>query len=226
MAKSAKKLEAQALRRAGMSIRDIANRLEISRASASVWCNQISLTELQVSNLRTRMIAAGHKGRLMGAQKNRDKKVHIIAKYTLQGKETARTLSAREALLIGIAIYWGEGSKVGQLSFVNSDKDMILFMHRWFQTSLRIPQADFMPRVYINSIHKHRKSQIESYWSQLLNLPLEQFGSTIFIRRGTVKRYENHTDYFGLLSLRIRRSADLKYRILGLIEGLKCSTFR
>ncbi len=35
------------------------------------------------------------------------------------------------------------------------------------------------------------------------------------------KVYENYDTYYGVLHLKVRRSANLKYRILGLIDAMK-----
>jgi len=226
MSKPTIKTRAQELRRAGMSIRSITNSLGVSKSSVSLWCKEIPLTHAQSQKLRAAAIEAGRRGRLIGARKNREAKARIVNDFEAAGKKIANKLSSREALLIGAAVYWGEGSKVGQLSFVNSDKDMVLFMHRWFRTALGVVSDDFIPRIYINQVHRDRKGVIEAYWAHLLGLPLEQFRSTVFIHRESKKKYQNHDQYYGLLSLRVRRSTHLKYKILGLIQGLKCSTFR
>ncbi len=221
-----KRSEALDLRRTGMSIRAIKEKLGVSKGAVSLWCRDITLTPEQQQKLHTSASAARSRGRLIGARMNHEAKLRKMNKYARLGKITTSKLGGREILLIGAAIYWGEGSKVGQLSFINSDKDMVLFMYRWFRVALGVTEQDFMPRIYINHSHKSRKKTIEAYWSKLLNVPLEQFRNTVFIKRESKKRHENHDEYFGLLSLRIRKSTDLKYRILGLIEGLKCSTFR
>jgi len=225
MAKSELSIRALKLRQSGASIGQIARTLNVSKSSASLWCRNVQLTPTQANLIREKAIRAGHAGRLLGAEANRTKKLNAIAEYTENGKVITAHLTDREILLVGAAIYWGEGSKVGQLSFVNTDKDMVLFMFRWFQVALNVKKVEFMPRIYINEQHIRRRKQIEKYWSLLLSMPLSQFSRTVFIRRPQRKKYINHSNYYGLLSLRIRRSTHMKYRILGLIEGLKCSSF-
>lgn len=75
MAKSLKKLEAQKLRRSGMSIKEIAKRVDIAKSTTSVWCKDVVLTEIQKEKLYKKMVTAGHKGRVMGAESNRQKKL-------------------------------------------------------------------------------------------------------------------------------------------------------
>lgn len=225
MAKSGQSLRARELRRKAWSIGAIAQNLKVSKSSVSLWCRDVELTLAQKNRIITKAIQAGHKGRLLGAEANRQKKQHALNEYMQRGKTDTAVLTKKELLLIGAALYWGEGSKVGQLSFVNSDKDMITFIFHWFQIALDVKKEDFMPRIYINEQHANRRGAVESYWSKVLTIPRSQFRSTVFIKRSQRKRYSNHSKYYGLLSLRVRNSTNLKYRILGLIEGLKCSSF-
>ncbi len=64
----------------------------------------------------------------------------------------------RDLLVAGISLYWGEGVKSPKsaLVFVNSDPDTILFMYKWFHEIFDIKKDDFMPRVFINEMHKSR----------------------------------------------------------------------
>ena len=225
MAKVEERLEAEVLRRKGWSIRDIAKELCVSRASASMWCRNTTLTETQKRLLIERAIEGGHRGRILGSSTNHRRKIENIERHVQGGKKYVNALSLRELLLVGAAIYWGEGSKKSQLGFINSDADMIVFIYRWFQKALGVKKQDFMPRILINDLHKSRDKVIKKYWAKLLGLPESQFRKTTFIKRPNTKRYSNHDTYFGLLTLRVRNSTDLKYKILGLIEGLKCSKF-
>ncbi len=223
MAKVSERLRAEELRKKGHSVRDIATKLGVSRASASVWCRDVSLTKKQEAVLYRRMIEGKHRGRVLGSRTNHLRKLATIEVHKNNGVEYVGSLSPRELMLVGTAIYWGEGSKKSRLNIINSDADMILFMYRWFQIALGIPKADFTPRIFINALHMDRDKIIKRYWATLLDLPKSQFRKTIFIKRPNTKRYSNHDSYFGLLSLGLRNSGEVKYKILGLIEGIKHS---
>jgi hypothetical protein len=225
MAKVDERLRAEALRRKGWSIRDIAKEVRVSKSSASIWCRDIELTDRQKRTILRRATAGGLRGRLLGSATNHRRKMEKIAAHEKEGKGYVQALSKRELLLIGAAIYWGEGSKKSHLGFINSDADMVVFMYQWFQLALGVKKQDFMPRIIINALHTSRAEVIRQYWARLLGLPISQFRKTTFIKRPNTKRYSNHDRYFGLLTLRVRNSTDLKYRILGLIEGIKYSKF-
>lgn len=221
MAKFKKRLEARQLRKEGYSIRSIAQQLDVSKASASTWCQDLQLTKKQEERLMRSAIKAGHLGRLKGALANKTRKEQRIQFHNETGKKLLQRIHVQEFLIAGLALYWGEGNKKSRLSFINSDPAMIQFMLLWFQKAMGVKREDFMPCVFINAIHKPRINKIVRFWSNLLELPPRQFSNPVFIKRNPRKVYENYDSYYGLLAIRVRKSTDLKYRILGLIEGLK-----
>ncbi len=220
MAKSDKRIEARNLRRKGWSIKAIARHIGVSKSSASVWCLNIKLTSAQRDLLYRNAIEAGHKGRMIGAEMNRKKKQERIDYNKWLGIQEIGTLTRRDLLLAGIGLYWGEGTKKSALALVNSDPRLILFMFRWFKEIMHIKDEAFMPRIFINEMHRPREQQIRDFWEKLLNLPKNQFGKITFLKRKNKKIYENYNSYYGILSLKICRGTELKYRILGLIEAL------
>lgn len=225
MAKVLERLQAEKLRKRGCSVGEIAKKLHVSKSAASLWCRDVVLSKKQHDTLKKRKIDGGHKGRMIGAQMNHQKKIARIEYHARAGRELFGYLSEREMLIAGATLYWGEGSKKTHLGFINSDKDMVIFMYQWFQSTAGVKKEDFIPRVFINALHRKRDEAIRQYWASLLGLPVSQFRKTAFIKRPNTKKYANHNNYFGMLSLRVRNSTDLKYRILGLIEGLKYSNF-
>lgn len=223
MAKTKEKARALQLRRKGWSIKDIAAELSVSKGSVSLWCQEIVLTKKQAAFLKKKQVDAGNAGRIMGAEMNKKKRLDAIMAHTIAGDCTIGQMSERDLLMLGIGLYWGEGvkSRNGTASLVNSDPSVLLMGKRWFETCLKVDNKDFNPYVYISETHKEREEEILTYWSEFLQIPLGQFHKVIFLKNKPKKKYENHDAYFGVVSLRVRRGTDLKYRILGLIDGCK-----
>lgn len=222
MAKFKEKLEALKLRRKGWSIGSIAKHLKVGKGSVSTWCSDLELTKEQKNFLKQKMIKAGHRGRMIGAEINRKKKENTIAFYQESGKKDIGKLSKRDIFIMGVALYWAEGSrKNNRLAFVNSDPDMIVLMYKWFQVVMCVKKEEFMPRIFINEMHKPRITKVINFWSSLLNLPKRQFGNPVFLKMKQKKVYENYNSYFGVLALGVSKGTNLKYRILGLIDALK-----
>jgi hypothetical protein len=224
MAKSEKRIEARRLRRKGLSIRSISEGLRVSKSSISIWCKDIEMTPRQKEVLFRKAVRAGHKGRMIGAEMNRKKKERRISFHKKSGKRDIGSFSKRDFLMAGIALYWGEGSKTSKLSFSNSDPDMIYFMYRWLQEVMGVQKKDIVPRIFINEIHQPRVRKVLKFWSHLLNVPNENFKKTILIKTRQKKIYENYHDYYGVLTLRVKKGTDLRYRILGLIDALRDKT--
>lgn len=221
MAKFQKRLEARVLRKQGWSIKAIAAHLTVSKASASIWCRDLQLTQAQRERLLRNAIKAGHKGRMRGALVNRERKEERVRFHQEGGQRTIGEFSQRDLLIAGIALYWAEGTRKSRLGFTNSEPQMIQFMARWFQEVMGVQREDFMPRIFINAIHRPRIDKVLRFWSRLLQLPIRQFGNPVFLKRPPRKVYENYESYHGVLALGVRRSNELKYQILGLIEAMR-----
>ncbi len=222
MSKTDQKLLAFKLRRKGQSIGSIAKSLSVSKSSVSIWCRDIDLTSEQAELLRKNSIQAGHKGRMMGAETNKKRKLLIVAETQKEGSEILFELSKRELLIAGTALFWAEGTKKGsKLTFINSDPIMITFMYKWFRECLKVKKDMFMPRIFINQIHEPRIKDVIHFWSSHLDLPIEQFGRPVLLKMKQMKKYENYDKYYGILQLGISKPGRLKYQVLGFIEALK-----
>ncbi len=206
-----------------MSIVYIARNLGISKSTASKWCLDVPLTETQKEKLRQNSIKAGHKGRMLGVQSNKIKKQKVVESANSWARDIVGNLTSREIIIAGASLYWSEGSKSSNTSgflFVNSDPEMILFMSIVLK-ELDVKKQDLFCTIQINEIHRPRIEQVLKFWQKLLDLPGTQFGKPSFVKSEVKKVYQNYDNYFGICRLRVRKSSTLKYRIVGLIEGLK-----
>lgn len=221
MAKSLERIQACALRRNGESVKEIAKILGVSRSIASIWTRDIELTEEQRAYLRVRQIAAGHGGRMMGAEANREKKRLQLRAAKQDADADIGDFPERALFFTGLGLYWGEGVKAsnGSTAVSNSDPRVIQVMMRWFTECLGVERERFMPRVFISDIHRDREQVLLEYWAKVLNLPHGQFKKTIFLNNGK-KIYENRDMYYGVLALRISKGTNIKYRILAQIDRL------
>lgn len=221
MAKSKERLLAYALRKTGKSVLYISQKLGVAKSTASIWCRDISLTPAQRLRLRHNSIVAGHKGRMIGAMQNHQKKIETIHMYQGEGKKIMGKMSIRDQLLLGVGLYWAEGNRKGAgFGFVNSDPRIITFISKWLQKNMGVQKENFIPRIYINEIHKPRKMKILKFWSTLLQLPPSQFRRTCFIKTPQKKIYENYDNYYGMLALKVKSGTYLKYKIMGLIDTI------
>jgi len=221
MAKSKEKNQALNLRQKGKSIKDIAKRLKIVKSTVSLWCRDIKLTPEQVQKLHEKMVKSGYKGRMKGARIQYDGRLKKIEEWKKRGIEQIGKLSNRDLLIAGIALYWGEGAKKKRgVSFSNSDTKLIKFIIKIFRKVWKIDKGRFAAYIGINKIHKDRVKEVEDYWSKITKIPREQFTKTTLIKAKNKKNYKNFPVHYGTLTVKIRKSAELYYQIIGLIDGL------
>ncbi len=224
MSKFELKPKVKDLRIAGKSINNIAKKLNLSKSTVSLWCSEMELSEDIKNMLRYKMIDAGLKGRLLGAETNKNKKLNAIKESRKWAKNKIGYISNKEFFIANIALYWAEGSKSDSSTgfiFVNSDPDMILFVYKWLTKFMMIPKNEIKPTLSVNHTHKERVNKILKFWSNLLNLPLDSFGNTYFVKTPLRKLYDNHDNYHGVMRLKVLKSTNLKYKVLALIDRLK-----
>lgn len=220
MAKTTKRFFARDLRKKGLSISEIAEKLDMHKSGTiSMWCRDISLTPEQTKKL----IEKQRSGSCKGVEKLRRARLREVELLKKKGLKEIGKLTRRDLFLAGVGIYWSEGytySGGDQVGFTNSDPRMILFMIRWFEKICKVSKKKFSLAVRINEIHKKRVGEIEKYWSELTEVPLSQFNKTVLIRSKSKKVYPNPNNYFGTIRVTIRGGTRLRRKIHGWIEGL------
>lgn len=206
-----------------MSVGDIAKKVGVAKSTVSIWCRNIILTEAQQVRIRERLIKAGHKGRMIGAEANRNKRIANIAKATAHAAEKVGQLVARDLLMLAIGLYWGEGSKGDdpKFYFTNSDPETILSMINILREIFFVADHELKPTLFINEYHRDRVGKVMRFWSNYLGLPVAQFGNPVLLRMRQRKSYPNRNSYYGVLRVGVRKSSLLKYEMLALIAQTK-----
>src|SRR3989344_4214668 len=111
MAKSLLRLEARKLRNSGMSMKCIAKTLKVARSSVSDWVRDIILTEEQLFILRQSELSGHERGRLKTVAIKKEKRRKIVDDFNNLGISRIHYLDKQELLLVGVALYWAEGSR-------------------------------------------------------------------------------------------------------------------
>jgi len=221
VAKSLLKIKARKLRRKGLSIGSIASRIDVSKSTTSLWCRDIELTQAQIEKLLENKHEGIKRGQIISSLIKKRERMARIDRYKKIAEEEIPYLSPKEFFIAGLALYLGEGSKKERrIAFFNSNPEIINFMVRWIRRFLRVPKDRFIFSVLINQIHRKRERKVVNFWSKYLKIPSGQFRKTIFVKAKQNKVYENYNNYYGTLKMRILKSTDLSYKIMGLIERL------
>jgi AcrR family transcriptional regulator len=129
---------ARHLRKAeGASVKEIAERVGVSKSSVSLWVRDIALSEEQIEALRARNPA--YNGQRLGA-------ITRVALGKARGRahqEAGRALvrSDDEQFVRACLLYWGEGAKSRHsLSFANADVEMVRVWMDLLRRTLRAPE--------------------------------------------------------------------------------------
>lgn len=108
---------ARELRARGWVMRDIAEKLGVSRSSVSLWTRDVPFTP-DPERTRNRRSAA----RRRGPNALQRRKQAEIERLLAEGAERIGHLSEREFLVAGVALYAGEGAKRdGQVGLANTN---------------------------------------------------------------------------------------------------------
>lgn len=222
MARTQDREQARTLRKRGVSIKDIAQKISASKSSVSYWCRDIQLSPEQLKVLTLKSTHAGRAKCIELGEQKRAIRLTNIKKQQCAGAKTVATLSQRDLYMLGLGLYWGEGYKTSndEFGFTNSDPRMIKTYLDWLSACFGIKSEKLVLRVSINSFHQSREKEVLSFWSKLTKIPLSQFTKTSFIKSKSKKVFSDNKSYFGTLRIKVRGGMNLKYQILGAIENI------
>jgi len=136
------------MRLKGHSYNDIQKRLNLpSKGTLSCWFRSLQLSPEAQSVLRDRTVIASTRNLLKFnvARSKRIKSENI--KAFRDGQNRIGSLTKRELMLIGAALYWGEGTKsdnlgrLPSLAFTNSDPTMVKVYLRFVRKIFKVPSV-------------------------------------------------------------------------------------
>ena len=207
----------------GKSYNEIAKDLDIGKSLLSYW-----LRDLELSPQAKKILEAkSNYPREKFAEYNRQKH-ELVQKENREIREKSKgkigKISKREMLLLGAALYWGEGQKRHEgkrvsphIAFTNSEPDMIRFFLRFVREILGIPEEKIkgLVHIYPNIV----KTDAVSFWSQATGLPEANFSTTVNVSRSSRGKRAANLLPNGTLTLRVS-SRKKFFEIMGLIDGL------
>jgi hypothetical protein len=155
---------ARELRAQAWTLQDIATELGVSTSSVSLWVRGVEFTPRP----RNRGLA-GHRPHPLHARM-----LSELDRCRVEGLELVGQLAEREFLILGLALYAGEGSKSpGEVRFANSDPRMIVVFITWLQHFFEIDESRLRVRLYLHRDLDEAASI--AYWSDLVGVPPSQF---------------------------------------------------
>ncbi len=223
MAKEKLKQKAIKLRKQGKTYSEILTEVSVAKSTLSLWLKEVGLSISQKQRITEKRKQAQRRG--ADAQRNkRIKKQNFLIQ---KAQSEIGSISNRELWLLGIALYWAEGSKEkethygSRASFSNSDPRMIALFIKWLRQCIKIPTEDIFADLYIHESHKDKIDEVLKKWSSILKLPLSFFKHT-YLKKNKINTKRKNTGalYIGLLRVNIKASSDLNRKITGWIKGI------
>ena len=169
------KKQAIVMRKQGSSLLDIANKLHISKSTASLWLRDFPLdSDVLIEKQRVN-------GARMGAVQMKMKLERGSVALHEARKEIGE-LNKRDLFMLGIALYIGEGTKWQNLvRIVNADPKVIRLAVRWLKEICDVGENSIRLRIHGYPDTDFKKSQ--KYWSGVSGIPVNNFQSNIVDKR-------------------------------------------
>ncbi|RCG17845.1 hypothetical protein DTL70_26655 [Streptomyces diacarni] len=218
-AKDDLRARARELRRQGWTYDRIELELGVSRSSVSLWVRDLPRPPRRTSEEASAIARRGWERTLQLREEERQRTKAAAA-------AEIGTLTDRELFLIGVGLYWAEGSKskvyrrTEQVTFCNSDPAMIRLYLAW----LDLLGVAGEHRCFHVMIHESADvAAAERFWADLAGRCTDDFFKPVLKRHNpkTVRKNVGD-DYRGCLVVRLRQSAHLYRRIEGWWYGIVC----
>lgn len=225
---SNKKSRALKLRRSGHSYKEIADILKVSKSTAYLWTRKIKLSKTAQARIEEKIKEALRKGLIAYNEiygKIRSQEAAKIREgYKKQAfqeiSKEIRKLSFRNLKLIGLALYWAEGSKKSRnnIDFSNSDPFIIRIIMRFFREICGVPDERIKATIHLYPQINPKKATL--FWSKIAGLSPVQFTKPqVQISKASKRKRNPNTLPYGTLHLRVF-DTELTWKIKGWIEGI------
>ncbi len=219
-----KKRRAFELREAGHSYRQIQEELGISsRGTLSYWFKDLMLSPKARKLLEKNSEKASRVGfTAFNNQRTERIRSEDLAAYD-SGADYIGKLSSRELMLIGAALYWGEGTKSGgarntpRLVFTNSDPKMVKVFMCFVLSGLHVPENKISGELHL--YEGIDSSVAKRYWSEITGIPTERFWHTYSVSSASQSKRPKNRLPHGTLAIRIPGRLYFS-KIKGMMDGL------
>jgi hypothetical protein len=213
------KIEIEKLRRNGMSYAQIYELRRVPKSTLSTWFggqykSPYQSKESQFAHLEKARQVAVIKRNAVREQKLREVKeraIREIERECLNGKFNKKALLS--------LLYWAEGTKSEKhwgVKFANTDPELCRLYIKLLRESFPIDEGRIFVQLYLHYYHPIRKTR--KFWSQLLNVPINQFSKVYIKKRSKTKRFRKN--FMGICFINYK-SNDLKKEIMEFAYAIK-----
>lgn len=160
---------ARELRAEAWTLQEIATELGVAKSSVSLWVRDVTFTPKPRRNANY-----GARGNRPPNKLQRRKQAEI-SELADEGRRLVGELGDRDLLLVGAALYAGEGNKTGgEVRFANSDPRMVRLFLVWLRGFFAPDESRLRLRLYL-----HEGLDLDAahrFWADVTDIPASQFG--------------------------------------------------
>lgn len=184
------------LRKRGFSLKEISDKLLISKSTASKWLKDTKIDKIGIDRL-DKKITRGRKRGVNTVKNIRELKNEIIKKQSEALLKNFKSNQVIDKIFCSL-LYWCEGGKTeGAIYFTNSDPILIKCFLKLLRNSFEIDESKFRISLHLHPYHNEKKQKI--FWSKITNIPINNFFK-IYKKENTGKTKKDN--YQGCISLR------------------------
>lgn len=219
--KSQEKEKAISLRKQGKTYSEILSVISVAKSTLSIWLNSVDLSKKQKQKISKAKLAGSRRG----GQAKKKQRIERQNKIFEETKSDISTISEHELFLIGIILYWAEGSKEKEyrpgspLEFSNMDPKMIKVFLIWLLKVCKINRNMLVFNIFLHQSHKNKTEEVREYWSKITGFSKDSF-ATIYWKKNKLKTNRRNVKekYYGVLKIKVRKSSSLVRKIAGWSE--------
>ncbi|KPC63278.1 hypothetical protein [Streptomyces chattanoogensis] len=208
--------KARELRRAGKTYDEIVAELGVAKSSVSLWVRDLPKPRKSPE--------AMHQMREARWAPYREARDRQREKTKAEAADEISSMSDRELLAAGTALYWAEGAKSKphnpqeNVQFVNSDPGVIRVFLAWLNLLGVEPQRiSYRAMIHITA----DVEAAEGYWADFVGIGISRLQKTTLKKHNPKTNRKNTGEaYRGCLVVRVRQGADLYRRIEGWWYGI------
>src|ERR1035437_1336323 len=223
-ANNLKKEKAVSMRKEGYMYSEILKVVPVAKSTLSDWLRDVGLSKPQFQALTKKRLEAAKRG---GLAKHRQR---LLRTQEIQAKalKDIDYISKRELWLIGIVLYWAEGTKEKDfqpgisINFNNSDPRMIKVFIKWLLESCKVQKDRINYEIYIHENSKNSIDEARKFWSRVSGFPIDKFNKVYFKKNKIKKTNRKNTGdlYYGLLRVKVSASSSLLRQVAGWTEAI------
>jgi len=187
------KSRATSLRKRGLSVRYIENKLGIPRSTLSGWFKDIKLSKQQTKKLfdkwKNGLINAREKAVLTHNKGKHDRQK--IARQEVEKFISDIDIDKKIQEIILSAFYLAEGGKTeNSFTLANSNPEILLGVVTLLRKVFVIDESKF--RCCLHLRKDQDENILKEFWSKTLNIPESKFTKTQFDKRTVKKTYDHY----------------------------------